>query len=173
MKEGTEGVSAASGAASSEAAVKDEPASSSAASVEPKVEPPLQPEQLAGAAVTQPTTAEDVPMEVKTEEGEPAKPPAMRLLISKGYVQFAQCLIEEAKYEELLIECTKWMKKTRGAEGQQEDWLAIRYHMADAAIRWAAATPGSAGVQGMLPSIGISTVCPRRSGVVCRAGPGQ
>lgn len=56
--------------------------------------------------------------------------PVFRTLITKTYVNVAQALLDQEKYDECIDRCGTWAKKARGAEGRNEDFLALKYFVA-------------------------------------------
>ena len=56
--------------------------------------------------------------------------PALRVLVSKAIKQEAECHIEMAQFDEVILMCEAWLAEARGAESQSPDWLAVQYQLA-------------------------------------------
>ena len=71
--------------------------------------------------------------------------PAFRKLIASAYGYQTECQIAQKKYDEAIAGAKAWLGDAHGGEAQEPEWLALRFHMAEALQQKseAAATTGA------------------------------
>jgi tetratricopeptide (TPR) repeat protein len=71
--------------------------------------------------------------------------PAFRKLISSAYGYQTECYLAQKKFDEAIAGAKAWLGDAHGPEAQEPEWLALRFHMAEALQQKsdAAATSGA------------------------------